>query len=279
MGWVTLNLRKMDDQVLHNNFQAQLLEISRRRQQVARNKGLQSLLINNERKTMLSDAKVDKENKYKEYQEAYDKYTKLKKAYDKAKSNSQTYKNKANDKYSKVITDENFNPVLKDGKPQELESAYKDKDGNYYKENNSEGTYEAAQTGYWLGDNYKVVDDKNILTDVNYYKDGDNDPALVLSESQLEALKAQVDAAEGEKTLIYTEYNEEVTRYEENKKNLNDDFDMQQQTLEEETTTEENSIDLEQTQIETQLESFTQELQAVKQQVSQDMQNVVIKLG
>ncbi len=282
MGWVTLNLRKMDDQVLHNNFQAQLLGISRRRQQVARNKGYQTLLINNERKTQLNDIKAVKDDYYNGYLDAYNKYTQLKKAYNKAKSDSETYSNKKSTDSVTVLFDENFNPVYnKEGNGfQEQEPAYKNDKGEYIKPaENGENQGTPVTEGYWLGEEYVVQDGNHKMESVSYYQEGNNPPIPVLTKEQLSELEQMVEKAEDDKSTAYTAYNNAFTEYEDKKKNLNDEFDQQLQSLEEETTTEENSIDLEQTQIEAQLESFTQELQAVKQQVSQDMQNVVIKLG
>ena len=207
MGWVTLSLRRMEDQVLHNNLQLELLGISRQRQQLARHKQYESLMINNQRKAEIKAAKSGKDS-------AYQTYLNLQKEYSALKG---------------------------------LESANKAKT-------------DAENSG---------------VTDFTKY-----DKAIQIAESKTAGFKNQdSNSAKTELETAQLEYSNQSTEYEETKMNINDMYDQQLQDLEEETTMEENFLDMRQTEIEAQLEAITQELQAVKQQVSTDIQNSTIKLG
>ncbi len=209
MGWVTLSLRRMEDQVLHNNLQLELLGISRQRQQLARHKQYESLMINNQRKAEIKAAKSGKDSAYQTYLDLQKEYSALK----------------------------------------GLESANKAKTD----------AENSGVTG----------------TDLNKYK-----KAIEIAESKTAGSKHQdSNSAKTELETAQLEYSNQSTEYEETKMNINDMYDQQLQDLEEETTMEENFLDMRQTEIEAQLEAITQELQAVKQQVSTDIQNSTIKLG
>lgn len=209
MGWVTLSLRRMEDQVLHNNLQLELLGISRQRQQLARHRSYESLVINNQRKADIKAAEStsDKKAMSDAVKKAQDEYSEWLNKHKKKSSGTE--------------------PTKTDG-------------------DNSENTSTTSE------------DARTELED-SEYEDQKNTHQSKISDAQ-------------------AAYNEACEKYENYKMNINDMYDQELQSLEEDTTQEENFLDMQQTQIETQLEAITQELQAVKQQVSTDIQNSTISL-
>ena len=77
----------------------------------------------------------------------------------------------------------------------------------------------------------------------------------------------------------YQEYTDAQTDYQEEKMNINEYYDEILNEIEEESTDEETILQEEQTSLEAQLESMRSEFDAVKEQISSDIENTTLKLS
>lgn len=240
MGWVVLTLRKTELKRTHSDYQMELLRISRRKRQMAREKHYNQTLIRNEQ----SSATRALKNLYNQQKDSIN-----------ANGTYQDINNLFNiEDYTQTTGTNSVSSLMNSG--------YYD-DDDYTPSGDT-----SSESGIEWGDNV-----------TNYTKEAQEALQTQLAGqdfSNTSTSSSSSSLTSQEKLNLLDDAKEDYLYLSNEIKTM---FEDELEMLEEEASDEETNIEQEQTEIEALLESITQEMDAVGQAISSQIQSGTIKLS